>query len=262
MIFPNIRFLLSMKLRQMHRHIQNVLDSSNFATFRSPHKLPHIIKSHSLPIYRNFSGVDRSLFDNKKINLSLAISTLNNITIPPKKTFSLWYLVGPPTAQRGYKDGLTICMGRPSRDIGGGLCQLANAIHWLALHSDLEVTERHRHSLDLFPDDGRKIPFGTGATIVYNYKDIRLFNPTPYTFQLHFELTDNDLLSTLRASEKVAHTYNVSEKDHRYEKKSDGLYRCNTIVRQRIGLVAEINEKKELFHNHCKCQYAPKEVSL
>ncbi len=33
---------------------------------------------------------------------------------------------------------------------GGGLCQMANMIHYLVLNSPLEVTELHHHSDALF----------------------------------------------------------------------------------------------------------------
>ena len=34
--------------------------------------------------------------------------------------------------------------------IGGGLCQLSNLIYWMTLHTPLTVTERYRHSFDVF----------------------------------------------------------------------------------------------------------------
>ena len=46
--------------------------------------------------------------------------------------------------------------------VGGGLCQLANMVHWLLLNSPLTVTELHHHSDALFPDERRTVPFGTG----------------------------------------------------------------------------------------------------
>ena len=51
------------------------------------------------------------------------------------------------------------------KGVGGGLCQMANMIHWLILHTPLEVTELHHHSDALFPDVKRRVPFGTGTSI-------------------------------------------------------------------------------------------------
>jgi vancomycin resistance protein YoaR len=35
---------------------------------------------------------------------------------------------------------------------------------------------------------GRVLPFASGATVMYNYKDLRLHNPTNQTFQLRLWL--------------------------------------------------------------------------
>ena len=40
----------------------------------------------------------------------------------------------------------------------------------MTLHTPLQVTERYRHSYDVFPDADRKLPFGSGATCAYNYR--------------------------------------------------------------------------------------------
>ena len=50
---------------------------------------------------------------------------------------------------------------------------MANMIHWLVLHTPLEVTELHHHSDALFPDVKRRVPFGTGTSISYKALDYR-----------------------------------------------------------------------------------------
>ena len=42
----------------------------------------------------------------------------------------------------------------------------------------------YTHLMDLFPDYGRQIPFGTGTSILYNYLDYRFQNNTDRTYQL------------------------------------------------------------------------------
>nr|WP_314644310.1 VanW family protein [uncultured Pseudomonas sp.] len=48
--------------------------------------------------------------------------------------------------------------------------------------------ERSNHSFDRFPDEGRVLPFGSGAAIFYNYVDLVLHNPTDRHFQLKLKL--------------------------------------------------------------------------
>ncbi len=57
--------------------------------------------------------------------------------------------------------------------MGGGLCNLANTINLLVLHSPLEITEFHTHSDALAPDDGERIPLKDGTCVGYNYIDYR-----------------------------------------------------------------------------------------
>lgn len=119
---------LSFGGRRLARHVRDLTQTRRFADTRTFRDLPFLVKEHRLPIYRNLPGVDRSLFDNKKVNLQIALQGLDGALIPPGKLFSLWRLVGSPTARRGFLEGLVIEKGQPSRGIGGGLCQLANAL--------------------------------------------------------------------------------------------------------------------------------------
>nr|WP_326839005.1 VanW family protein [Pseudomonas mandelii] len=50
------------------------------------------------------------------------------------------------------------------------------------------MVERSNHSFDRFPDEGRVLPFGSGAAIFYNYVDLVLHNPTDRHFQLKLKL--------------------------------------------------------------------------
>lgn len=54
---------------------------------------------------------------------------------------------------------------RSSSGIGGGISQISNSIHWLVLHSELQLVERANHSFDPFADDGQVLPFGSGAAV-------------------------------------------------------------------------------------------------
>jgi len=251
---------LSFALRTRLRGLQNSLNKKRLANRRSSQDLPHLILEHRLPIYRSLRGVSPELFENKKNNLALAISEFDGILVEPGKTFSLWHLIGPPVAKRGYREGLVLKNGKPSRGVGGGLCQLANALFWLALHSDLEVVERHHHSLDLFPDDHRIVPFGTGATIVYNFKDLRFTNSTQELFQFRLSLTERELVAQLRSERQAGHRYRVRETEHAFLEKADGLHRRNAIVREKIDATGRSIEEKTLFRNLAKCSYTLQEA--
>lgn len=48
---------------------------------------------------------------------------------------------------------MQLSRGEVVRGVGGGLCQLANLLYWMSLHTPLEIAERHQHSFDPFPDE-------------------------------------------------------------------------------------------------------------
>ena len=106
--------------------------------------------------------------------------------IRPGETFSFNKVVGNCTRRRGYVVGMRLSNGDAGgAGVGGGICQLANLLHWMFLHSPLTVVERSEHSFDPFPDKNRVLPWGVGCSIVWNYVDLVVRNDTDLTFQVH-----------------------------------------------------------------------------
>ena len=126
--------------------------------------LPYVHASHATPLLRKLKDVEMQYQYNKITNLRLAVEKLDGLVLRPGETMSYWKLIGKPTYQKGYLDGLVLYCGRFDYAVGGGLCQLSNLIFWMTLHTPLTVTERYRHSHDVFPESNRTQPFGRGAT--------------------------------------------------------------------------------------------------
>jgi vancomycin resistance protein VanW len=84
----------------------------------------------------------------------------------------------------------------------------------MVLHSPLTVTERWRHGYGVFPDVQRKLPFGSGATLAYNYIDLQITNTTEQDFQLNIFLSETKLLGELLCSQELEHSYEVYEDFH------------------------------------------------
>ena len=114
--------------------------------------MPYLVFTHKTPLFRQLKDVEMWLQHNKVKNLEIASQKINGILIKPGETFSYWRLIGKPTKRKGYVDGMILFYGKIMTGIGGGLCQLSNLIYWMTLHSPLTVTERYRHSYDVFPD--------------------------------------------------------------------------------------------------------------
>ncbi len=197
------------------------------------------------------------LQENKATNLALAVKHIDGVIIHPGETFSLWKMVGRTTKRKGYKEGLVIAKGQPSKGIGGGMCQLSNLIHWMVLHSDLTITEHHHHDgLDLFPDFGRQIPFGTGSSISYNYLDYRFRNDTAIDYQLRLSVDDEYLCGELRAAEKQSHTFHIHAENEHFTREDGVVYRNGQVFRDTIDPKTGVVVESQLIRtNHARVMY-------
>jgi vancomycin resistance protein VanW len=228
-------------------------------SFSKTSPLPHVLFKHQTPLLRQLKNVDMYLQYNKIVNLGLALDKINGICLQPGETFSFWFLVGNPTKSKGFKEGLVLQDGKIKKGTGGGLCQLGNLIYWMALHSPLKVTERWRHSYDVFPDEKRLLPFGSGATLAYNYIDLQLKNETSESFQLIFTLTETDLLGEIRTNYPQKIRYEVFEKEHIIQGESWGGYSRHNRIHRKLFDIQNDEEIAEEFvtENHALMMYQP-----
>ncbi|MDR1927231.1 MAG: VanW family protein [Oscillospiraceae bacterium] len=230
-----VTYRISQRKEQCKRTLRDLRRRERFAKTRADQPLPALIYRHSSLIRRRLGQVDMTLQENKAVNLSLAAPKLSGILLQPGETFSFWRLAGGSTAAKGYREGLTITNGRAVPGMGGGLCQFTNLLHWLVLHSPLEIVEHHHHDrFDLFPDFGRAVPFGCGTSIMYNYLDYRVKNNTEQCFQFIAYVTETHLCGELRAEQALAQSYHILEKDAHFVRCGKDYYRRNKIFRQTI----------------------------
>jgi vancomycin resistance protein VanW len=197
------------------------------------------------------------LQENKRTNLRIAISHLNNILIHPGETFSIWKNVGRPVKRKGYLEGLVLKQGTISKDIGGGLCQLGNLLFWIFAHSPLTITERYRHGFDVFPDINRNVPFGAGATLSYNHIDLQVKNNTNSTFQIKLWLDETHLNGELLSSSENKSTYQVEERNHIIKQQIWGGYSRHNQIIQMEFYEDSLIEEKIIVENHAIMMYNP-----
>lgn len=252
-----LTYAISVKKERMLRRVRDALSPITYAE-QKEEALPILVYSHNSLIRRKLGNVDMRLQENKAINLSLSAPHVNGILIRPGETFSFWHLVGHCTAKKGYQEGMTILIDHPSKDIGGGMCQFTNLLHWLVLHSPLEIVEHHHHDgVDLFPDFGRVVPFGCGTSIMYNYLDYRVKNTTENTFQFIVYTSDTHLCGELRAQKPLDLSYHVEERDLHFVKLNDTYYRRNAIVRNVVDKrTGDTIESKVIKESNARVLYS------
>ncbi len=254
-----LRLALGKAFYRAKRRIEWHLPGRNYATARQAESLPHLHAKHGTPMLRELSGVDMQLQRNKMESLSIAAACIDGVILAPGEIFSFWRMVGKPTMARGFKMGFVLRNGTIQQDVGGGLCQMTNLIYWMAIHTDLEITERWRHGFDVFPDAGRTQPFASGATCAYNYIDLQIRNPTQQRFQLRLTLKEEWLYGQWRAGVPQTHRYEVFEKDHAIRQEFWGGYsRHNEIWRRRMDAQTSAALGQEFVsENHAIMMYEP-----
>ncbi|MBQ6165533.1 MAG: VanW family protein [Clostridia bacterium] len=252
-----LTYRISLRKEIILRNLEDLVKNRDkIAKTHSSRELPNIVKSHSSLLVRKLHGVDIRLQENKVTNIGLACNKINGIVVHPGEVFSFWKTIGEVTEKKGYKEGLAIRNGKPTTGVGGGLCQMANMIHWLVLNSPLTVTELHHHSDALFPDERRRVPFCTGTSVFYNRSDYRFRNDTDQDVQILVWIENGDLCGELRSERPYPYRYKLVEEDHHFKKENGKYYRNSKVYRIVIDRETGEQLRKELLlNNHSEVMY-------
>lgn len=113
-------------------------------------------------------------------NIEIATSAINGTIVMPGEIFSFNDVVGPRTAERGYKEAGTYVGNKIEPGIGGGICQVSTTIYRAAMKANLRSIERTNHSMAV----GYAQP-GLDATVSYGYLDYKFKNT--YDFPIYIQ---------------------------------------------------------------------------
>lgn len=234
------------------RCIKDILSKDKIARKKSKVNLPVLIFEHSSVIRRELKGVDMTLQNNKAVNLSIAAPKVDGIIINPGEVFSFWKMVGSTNKRKGYREGLNILNSSITAEIGGGMCQFTNLIHWMILNTPFEIVEHHHHDgFDLFPDSGRRIPFGTGTSIAHNYLDYRFKNTSTTPIQLRIWVDDTHLHGEIRGVKGIDLRYEIEALDEHFERREDSVYRMGKVIRRTLSKEDNTLIKDEIIRQNC-----------
>jgi vancomycin resistance protein VanW len=259
-VFKKIRRLVPFGVRvaffRMKRRAHDLFSRGDFCVQNPSAKESFgiLLFSHRAKLFRDYPEPWYSLQKNKVKNLACATIKTDYALIKPAQIFSFWRLVGPTKASKGYENGMTIADGTLTRSMGGGLCQLSNALYWVALHIGCDIVERHRHSFDFFPDSYRSVPFGAGATVYYNYVDLRFINRTEQDILIRTWMDSDYLHIDAYARHEPHRTYSVVEKNHAFTEINGDPWRSNDLYRIKYQDGKEVSQE-HIAHNKGKVQY-------
>src|SRR5512140_1624551 len=95
----------------------------------------HLQCRRSTPLRRPGSPYGEAMQLGKERNVALVAGLVDGAVVAPGSEFSWHRYVGPPVRGRGFATGPEIRAGKLQEGIGGGACQVANLVYWLALHA-------------------------------------------------------------------------------------------------------------------------------
>ena len=114
--------------------------------------------------------------DARLTNVKLATQAINGTVLEPGEEFSFNEVVGQRTAARGYQMAPAFSGGEVTEELGGGICQVSTTLFNAAVKSNLEITERHPHSMPVsYVDKGKD------ATVNWGSQDLKFVNNTDTT---------------------------------------------------------------------------------
>ena len=125
-------------------------------------------------------------------NVSLAAKYCDGTILNPGEEFSYTDLVGPTTAARGYKEATVYENGKAVPGMGGGVCQGSSTLYCAALKADLEITERHNHSLYV-----TYVPKGLDATVSTGVLDLKFKNNYNYPIMISCKTSGGKFVASI-----------------------------------------------------------------
>lgn len=189
LIFRSKSFLL-----QIRRLVDDVvLKRPDALVFGSALASFPVIAESITPLWTETEPEERFLVAGKIQNLRLAAKQLNGLEIEAGKTFSFWKHVGRTSRFKGYVEGRELREGCLIPSVGGGLCQISNALYDSALKANFEIIERHAHSRVI---SGSLAEQGRDATVFWNYVDLRFRSEN--AFRIEAALTEKELIVRFR----------------------------------------------------------------
>ena len=106
-------------------------------------------------------------------NLRVALASINGVSIKPGETFSFNQTVGQRTTARGYLPAGAYAAGEVIEEVGGGICQVSTTLFNAVVKANLEINERHNHSMPVgYVDKGKD------ATVDWGRLDFKFTNNT------------------------------------------------------------------------------------
>ena len=135
-------------------------------------------------------------YDASMANTMAASRYVNNTVLAPGEVFSFNQTVGERTISRGFvRGGIVSRVGdKPvfTTGMGGGICRLSTALYQTAKKANMQILERHSHSLE--------VPYakqGNDAAVSWGIWDMRFKNTSKYPIKINANCTRTRLTTSI-----------------------------------------------------------------
>lgn len=154
-------------------------------------------KNDTNTLIAGFCAVLKNPLPGEEYNVSLASKNIKGVVVNASKVFSQNSTIGPYTKIRGFREGASYIGGNIIMTEGGGVCKIATTLYNLVALSNLEIIERHNHSMPI-----NYVPYGQDATVAYGVKDFRFKNTSESSILIWSEMIGNRLYMGFYGNEK------------------------------------------------------------
>ena len=132
----------------------------------------------------------------RKQNVAVGAEKINGTLVQPGEEFSVEAVVVPFDAENGYALAASYEMGKVVDSYGGGICQVSTTLYNAVLNAELEVLERHNHTMIVTYVDPSK-----DAAIAEGLMDLRFANNTDYPIYISGYAYGGELTFTIYGHE-------------------------------------------------------------
>ncbi len=123
----------------------------------------------------------------RSANVTNGCNLINGITLYPGEEFSTYQAIAPFTTDNGYYLAGSYLNGQVVESLGGGICQVSTTLYNAVLQAELEVTERHNHSMIVTYVD----PSADAAIAESSGKDFKFVNNLDYPIYIEGFVSDD-----------------------------------------------------------------------
>ncbi|WP_081830076.1 VanW family protein [Butyrivibrio sp. NC2002] len=184
----------------------------------------------------------------RSANVANGCSLINGTTLYPGEEFSVLDTITPFTEANGYFPAGSYLNGLVVESVGGGICQVSTTLYNAVLGAELEVTERHNHSMIISYVE----PSMDAAIAESGGKNFKFVNSTDYPIYIEgYTTSDKHITFTIYGVETRDSSRKVTYKSEVIETTPAGADQIVTDPSQPIGVIstqsAHIGYKAQLW---------------